>query len=527
MLRRGFGAFVLVVAATAALIVAVPTATALTGSASTHRLSWGVCPEPEGRDPRQQCTTVRVPLDYRRPHGRTIDVWISRVPAARPDLRRGILLSNPGGPGGQGLDMPSFLGLILPAEVTDRYDLIGFDPRGVGYSAPVSCGMTARTPPDLQLPMPAPNGSIERNVTFARETAARCAELSGDLLPYITTANTARDMDAIRAALGEPKLSYLGFSYGTYLGAVYASLFPHRGDRFILDSGVDPRRVWYDQWRTFTIGFAQRFPDFTAWAAARDNIYHLGATPEEVEDLYYAIAAALDAEPIPVPDLFEFNGNVFRLITFQELYDDLNFPELASLWALFVTPSAASLPETAAAVSALRRHTPTPPEIPFDNKVAGLYAVVCGDAAWPRDLPRYQRAVLADRAQFPGTAGFPANLWPCVFWPQRPIEPPVAVTDHGPRNMLILQNLRDPSTPWITGFGLRQALGSRAAFVSVDQGGHGAITTGAACPLAYATEFLVAGRLPAHDRFCAAQPATDNAAVATARQAPQFIAPLW
>lgn len=156
---------------------------------------------------------LQVPLDYRRPGGRQITVAVSRIPAADPATRRGVLLLNPGGPGGEGLDTPSEAG---PAgePLLAAYDLIGCDPRGVGHSTPVTCGLTEAqlTPP---LPYPAPDGSIAANVAFARSAAAACAARSGDLLPYITTANTARDMDRIRQALGTSRLSYYGDSYGT------------------------------------------------------------------------------------------------------------------------------------------------------------------------------------------------------------------------------------------------------------------------------------------------------------------------
>ncbi len=362
-------------------------------------------------------------MDYRKPHGRQIDIAISRIAAAEPGLRRGILLSNPGGPGGAGLDMPSFLAAVLPAEVSARYDLIGFDPRGVGASTPITCGITDPTAVlDLLLPYPAPDGSIARNIEFARTTARNCAAHSGELLPYITTANTARDMDRIRAVLGEPKLSYLGYSYGSYLGAVYTSLFPDRTDRIILDSAIDPNQIWYGVWRQFGPSTALRFPDFTGWAAARNDEYGLGATPEAVAETYFATAAALDREPVVTPGLV-VNGNTYRQISRNLLYNDGDFPLLAAIWQAFAqaTPSAA--------VPALRRAAAQIPaaRIPVDNSIAVLYAIACGDVAWPRDTDLYARNVAVDRRLFPITAGMPANVWPCVFWPYRPLEPPVAV----------------------------------------------------------------------------------------------------
>src|SRR5436190_1372052 len=175
-----------------ALLAALVPPAAAHAAPAAARLTWGACPVSLGgieRDPRQQCASLPVPLDYRNPHGRRISVEVSRIATAKPELRRGVLLFNPGGPGGSGLDLPSELLRLLPTAVTDRFDLIGFDPRGVGYSTPVTCGISPDVPSDLPLPYPAADGSIARNVAFGRDTARSCAQLSGDLLPYITTAN--------------------------------------------------------------------------------------------------------------------------------------------------------------------------------------------------------------------------------------------------------------------------------------------------------------------------------------------------
>jgi pimeloyl-ACP methyl ester carboxylesterase len=510
-----------VIAATAAMLL-TPTPGYATDSAPTP--SWGPCPGVPGvdHDPRQQCATLRVPLDHRKPDGRKIDLAISRIPAAKPSLRRGILLSNPGGPGVEGLNMPSALAGALPTAVSDRYDLVGFDPRGVGHSTPVTCGMPADLPIDLVIPFPAADGSIDRNVAFARKVANDCAARSGDLLPYITTANTARDMDVIRGALHERTLSYLGGSYGTYLGAVYTTLFPQRSDRIVLDSAVDPKLVWYDQWRAWNTGFALRFPDFTTWAAAHDPTYHLGSTPEAVARTYDDLTARLDKDPTSLPDGRVVDGNTLRAFTFSELYSDYAFPELAESWQ-----SLAGRGGSPAGLTALRTASgparPATAEVPADNLRAAQLAVVCDDPSWSRDVATYANNVAVDRRLYPRTAGFPANVWPCVFWKNQPVEAPVAVTGKGPRNVLILQNLRDPATPWATGYGMRQALGQRAAMVSVDQGGHGVyMANDAPCANDITTAFLTDGVLPAHDRLCAGQPPSDlNAKRSAPRLVPQ------
>lgn len=494
---------------------AVPIGSGAVHGAGPAAFVWGDCPPVEvsgvTRDPRQQCAGLSVPLEYRAPHGRTITVEVSRIATAKPGQRRGVLLFNPGGPGGSGLDFPDELLPLLPTAVTDAYDLIGFDPRGIGYSTPVSCGIPVSIPVDLRLPYPGPDGSIDRNVAYGRQTAQGCAHLSGDLLPYVTTANTARDMDRIRAALHEPKLSYLGYSYGTYLGAVYTTLFPQHSDRILLDSAVDPHLVWYQLFRTWDQAIALRLPDFTRWAAARDATYHLGATQAAVQATYDALTTRFDHDPVTLPSGLVIDGNLVRELTRSALYNDSSFRAMAKAWAQLAALAAGATPAPAlaAAITALdprRQPSGGTAQIPADNETAALYAVVCGDVGWPRSPGTYVRNVARGRALFPDTAGMPDNLWPCAFWPTRPVEPPVAVTDRGPRNVLILQNLRDPATAWVSGFGLRKAMGKRATFVSIDQGGHGAyLVTDAPCVADIATAFLTTGALPGHDTFCPGQ----------------------
>lgn len=456
-------------------------------AAAHPAVHWGDCPPPVPgtfRHPELRCATVRVPVDYRRPHARTIDITISRVPTAEPGLRRGVILTNPGGPGERGLDLRGRLATWLPAAVLDRYDLVGMDPRGVGSSAPIDCGIDPRTPVDLVLPYPAPDGSISRNVAFARSAAAGCVGNAGDLLRHVTTANTARDLDAVRAALGERRVSYYGQSYGTYLGAVYRSMFPDRVDRMVLDSGVDPRLVWRDQWRTWRDAVPLRLADLTTWVAARDATYHLGTTSDEVTRRYSQLAARLDRVPVTLPDGTVVSGNVLRELTRAYLVDDELFPLLADGWRFLDTGVG------------------SPPPVPaFDgNFIAAFYAIACNDASWPRDPARYARDVAADRRRSPLTAGMPANIWPCAFWPSR-TEPTVTVTGGGRRNVLVLQQTRDPATSLTSGAGLRAVLGRAAAMITVDGGGHLVFGRGT-CADQATTTYLTTGELPVQDRSC-------------------------
>jgi pimeloyl-ACP methyl ester carboxylesterase len=460
---------------------------------------WGPCPEPT---PGQECATVPVPLDYSTPRGRTIDIAVSRVRATNPALRRGVILLNPGGPGGSGLPLPAVLAQVMPQSVLERYDLIGFDPRGIGSSAPVTCALTpAQMDVTLFIPWPAPDGGIDANVAYSRAAAQSCANApTADLLPFITTANTARDMDRIRAALGEPKISYLGYSYGTYLGAVYTSLFPQRSDRIVLDSNVHPGKIWREVFRAWGPAVELRFGDFASWAAERDATYGLGATPEAVRGTWFALVARLDAAPATLPDGTVVTGNVLREATRGAMYTDAAFPDLATVLQ-FINEGEGAVAAALAAVF---------PPIPEDNGFVSTWAVLCDDADWPESPERYRRDVARDRALFPIAGGMAANIWPCAFWATEPRERPVRISRHGPRNVLVVQGTRDPATPEDGGRAMRRALGDRAQLVTVDVGGH-AIAYGLnanvnRCADDSVTAFLLSGQLPRDDAFCPAEP---------------------
>ncbi|MEU0793453.1 alpha/beta fold hydrolase [Amycolatopsis sp. NPDC005961] len=466
-------------------------------------LPWGPCPAAApgtARDPRLTCAKVKVPLDYGHPDGASIEVGISRLGATDPAKRHGVLLLNPGGPALPGLDTPSAMAPTLPKSVLDGYDLIGFDPRGVGTSTPQSCGLDNLSIAAL-FPYPAADGSIDANVQAARATAAKCAAKPD--LRYFTTANTARDLDRVREALGEAKISYWGQSYGTYLGTVYRALYPARTDRMILEGNVDPAHVWAGEAESWGKGMAERFPDAAAVAAAQNAALGLGATPEEVTRNYLALADRLDRRPAPVPGTPQaLSGALLRGVTYALLLHNDTLPVLAQVWK-----AAADLADghvTDADGKVLQQvfaDSPAAPGVPADNQATVFLALTCGDAEWSHDVGSYAQRTAADRKAWPLSAGMPANIWPCAFWPQ-PIEKPVAVTTGGARNTLILQNRRDHATPWDSGVGLHRALGDGAAFVGVDNGGHYVYHEGSACADNATVAFLDTGRLPDQDLDC-------------------------
>ncbi|MEV7778312.1 alpha/beta hydrolase [Kitasatospora sp. NPDC088351] len=528
------------------------TAPARTAPARTA-LAWGACPAPTPnangtvtpRDPRQQCASLRVPRDYRHPEAGSITLEISRIRTATPAHRHGDLLVVPGGPGGSGLDHPSRMATQLPPAVLDHDDLIGLDERGIGNSAPVACGLPpADRSAALAYPFPAPDGTITANLAHAHRVADSCAARTGGYLADITTANSARDLDRVRAALGDPRISYLGTSYGTYLGEVYATLFPARTDRVVLDSVVAPGGE-RQALGLLGQGAEDAFPDLAAWLAAHDSTLHLGADPAAVRATYDRLTARLDTTPLVLGDGRVLTGNALRTVTYATLVSPAYYPTAAAVWQRAATtppttpaayyPTAAAVWQRAAttppttpaayyptAAAVWQRAAATPPAAPAatppttpaaamsaaadgpagplpgvvpDNFIAAQDAVLCGDTPWPRDSAYYAARTAADRIRHPLTNGMPGNVWPCAFWHYRPAEPPVRITGAGPRNILLLQDLRDPDTPLTGARRTRRALGHRAALLTVDAAGHGVDFADPRVrdPL---TAFLLTGRLP-------------------------------
>ncbi|MEU5345981.1 MULTISPECIES: alpha/beta hydrolase [unclassified Streptomyces] len=496
MTKTRRNAALLAASATVLSLAAPLAATASTpaSSSSPQPLAWAKC-EGSGLDPRQECATVQVPMDYSEPDGRKIGIAVSRIPSEKPAARRGALLLIPGGPGGSSLDSPSGKGQKLPQDVRDAYDLIGFDPRGLGRSAPVGCGLETG---DLALsklrPWPAPDGSVTENMVTARRMSDACTRNGGELIRHLSTANNARDIDRVRAALGERKLSAWGTSYGTYVGAVYSQLFPHRTDRIVLDSNDDPdptkvSRAWlagHEQ------GVEDVFPEFAKWASAPGNPYRLADTADEVRPMFLRLAAHLDREPIPWPGAnpAELNGNVLRQTMLDVLYDPDDFPELAELILAARKGKVPPAPQS-------------PPESVLQN-VAGVGAgTLCNDVAWPKSTAVYQKGVDESRAAYPLTAGMPRNAMLCAAWPYRPKEAPVRITDRGPSTILLVQNERDVATPLRGALKLRAALGKRATMVTVNATGHNSyLSNGNACGDATVSRFLATGERPDEDTYC-------------------------
>ena len=493
----------LLLALSAATVAAVLPAAQSASAAPRTELTWRNC-EVKGGPAGQECADLSVPLDYSEPDGRQLTLAVSRIKSTRPEARRGTLMVIPGGPGSSGVQRLTQKGARLAKEMDGAYDLVAFDPRGVGGSSRANCELdagdrwmvTLRSWPDA-------DGGIEENVARSRRIAEACRRNGGSVLDSLTTGNQARDLDRLREALGEEKISAWGTSYGTYVAAVYAQKFPRHTDRWVLDSSADPnpKRVAQGWMRDMARGADDRFPDFAAWAVHPDRAnegLRLADRAQDVRPLVLDLAARLDRTPVPstTPGV-AVDGKVLLQALQNALYSDSAFSSMARLVKAAQDPAAVQDPE---------RRPVLPPALTqamSDEDAAITVGVICNDVRWTGSVPSYRRAVAAARDTHPLTGGMPANITPCSFW-KAPTEKPVRLTADGPSNILMIQSLKDPATPYTSGLKMREALGARARLVTVEQGGHGLyLGNGNACGDATVTRYLLTGERPEKDAYCA------------------------
>jgi pimeloyl-ACP methyl ester carboxylesterase len=470
-------------------------------SAHQARLTWHPC---GNSGSHLRCARIRVPLDYNRPDGRTITLALSEVPATAPrSQRQGVLLVNPGGPGGAGLSLAPFVAQGLRPAVAARYDIVGFDTRGVGASRPVlhcDSSFFAQERPNY---IPANAAAEQVLIDRAKKYAAGCEQNYGWLLPYMTTANIARDMDRIRAAMGQSKLSYLAYSYGTYIGQVYATLFPRRVHRMVLDSIVDPTGVWYADNIAQDYAFQGRMRAFFGWAARYDRIYHLGTTAAQVSRSWYAARARLDAHPIA-----QERGPAVGPAEFDDTfvvggYDDGYWPQLAAAAASYLHAGS-----TAPLVSIFNQVGKQ-----SENEFAVYNAVECADVAWPRNWAKWD----SDTRKVYRKAPFEAwdNTWfnaACAFWPVHGPAKPMRIGAAGLPGILMLQGTQDAATPYAGAQQARKQLPTARMVIVRGGGNHGQSLAFPAntCINGYLNRYLTNGALPPKagpvDAVCRALP---------------------
>jgi pimeloyl-ACP methyl ester carboxylesterase len=438
-----------------------------------------------------QCSSLQVPLDYSHRGGRKITLALSRVQAtAPPSQRQGVLLVNPGGPGGSGLSLAGDVAESLDPKVASEYDIIGFDPRGVGSSTPaLHCepGFFSGVRPDY---IPASQAAEQVMENRAKTYATDCEKSFGWLLPYMTTEDVARDMDSIRVALGQQKINYFAYSYGTYIGQVYATLFPDRIRRMVLDSTVGPAGVWYTDNIDQDYAFQGRMDAFFAWVARYDSTYHLGSTQAQVQQAWYRVRARLETHPISGPSGPMIGPDEYDDTFLQGGYEDSLWPGLAAALAAYNQTGA-----TKQIVGQFELYGAQ-----NENQFAVYNAVQCSDVNWPRNWAKWN----SDTRRVYRTAPFEAwdNAWfnaACAFWPVKGPAQPLQIKGAGLPGILMLQGTLDPATPYAGAMDAHRLLPSSRIVVVEGGGNHGQSLAFPpnTCVNGYLNRYLDTGRLPA------------------------------
>ncbi|MFF9979330.1 alpha/beta hydrolase [Streptomyces erythrochromogenes] len=480
-----------VAAALASPVTAAPASPAPAAAGAQAALRWSGCATP--RYPTLQCASLKVPLDHDRPAGRTITLALTRVPHTAK-TSQGPLLVNPGGPGGSGRALAGFVASALPKDVAAQYDVIGFDPRGVGKSEPALDCASGHFSPVRPDSVPQDAATEQANLDRVRAFAESCGAKHTDVLPHIGTVSAARDIEVLRTALGADRISYFGYSYGTYLGAVYAKLHPGRVHRLVLDSVVDPTGVWYQDNLSQDLAFDARHKAFLAWVARHDATYRLGTDPAAVEARWYAMRQALRGAPAggkvgpsELEDTYMPGG-----------YYNGYWPSLAEAFAAFAVKK-----DSKPLVAAYERFGAVEPSA--GNSYSVYTAVQCRDSAWPRDWNEWRADMWRTHTKAPFMTW--NNAWynaPCAFWPTEPLRAP-DVTNADLPPALLLQATDDAATPFDGAVSMREKLSGSALVVEEGGGNHGIALSGNKCLDEKVAAYLRTGQ--AADASCPAQAA--------------------
>jgi len=492
-MRRVFSALFSLVLATAAAVATTPAAGAT--------LTWGSCGRflsHPAEVPSAQCTTLPVPVDYDNPGGAQVQLAVIRIPAAGP--RIGALLINPGGPGASAVDAVAAMGAGLAgSEISRRFDLVGFDPRGVGHSTPpLRCQTDAEFDAYRREPMvdysPAGVAHIEQ---IYRQLAQRCLDRNGrGFLANVGTASVARDMDVVRQALGDDQINYVGFSYGTELGTAYVERFGDHVRAMVLDGAIDPNVGPIEENINQQAGFQTAFNDYAA-DCARSSDCPLGTDPAQWDNSFHQLVDPLVTSPAHTPDPRGLGYADATTGTVNALYTP-------QFWK-FLTSG----------LLGLRRGT-DPGDLlmladeyygrnakgHYDNSQDVFNAVRCVDAPVPTDPAAWvdadrrmrQVAPFLSYGQFTGHA--PRDL--CAFWPVPATSSPAPAAPVAPGKVAVVSTTHDPATPYQAGVDLAHELG--APLITYEGTQHTVVFNGDQCVDGAVTSYLVDGVVPGNLR---------------------------
>ena len=458
-----------------------------------QKLAWAPCKD----KPQMQCADVKVPLDYKKPGDKTITVAMAKVPAAN-GKPIGSLFVNPGGPGESGIDLVSGADKIFSKALRDQYDIVGFDPRGVGSSTAVDCVSDAELGKylDSEFDLSTPEGKKAEKAQ-AEKFAKGCKDKSGDLLAHVGTESAARDLDVLRGLVGDKKLNYFGFSYGTSLGGMYANLFPKKAGRLVLDGALDPQfggaRMGYEQ----TIGFEKAFERYAEYCVKGGNC-PLGSSVDAAKKKMRALFDQAFKKPFPTADPKRpLNRNMLKYGVMLAMYSTAYRPYLdTGLSQLIKNNDGSFLLEWYDLASGRQGGKFK------NNSNEARTAINCADypASSPSVTKKYQEKLKKEAPLFgAGSDGERTDL--CSLLPYHPKSNPGPYTAKGSAPIVVIGTRHDPATPYHWAQALHKTL-ENSVLLTWEGDGHLAYRRAGSCIKAPVDKYLLTGEVPKDGLVC-------------------------
>ena len=458
-----------------------------------QRLTWISCGGPF------LCTDLTVPIDYSNPGGERMQLSLVKYPATSPKKRLGSLLVNPGGPGASGVEYAYAAEYIVSKQVLESYDLVGFDPRGVGGSSAERCLTNSETDRLIEANGPPVDGlSMETLAESSKMLAMRCEEKLGNRLKFLGSVDVVRDMDLMRQVLGEAKLNFLGKSYGTYLGLVYTSMFPKNVGRFVLDGVVDPKLSANELNKAQAVGFEIALDAFLTDCITKKSCFFQG-TLEEARDEVTRLQEQVAEQALTGKDDRLATGSILVLAMVASLYDsETGWGALNKALKDIYRGAGKRLFDLVDDYVVRDANGRYPSN---ENEIA--YIVNCIDRIDDASPER----LASDAKKFASFAPHfgPYIAWstlPCHYWPYEPVRPPVELNGAGAADFIVIGTTRDPATPynWATEV---TAKFESAFLITADGDGHTGHGRGSSCVDSAVDTYLLSGELPARPLRCA------------------------
>jgi pimeloyl-ACP methyl ester carboxylesterase len=457
-----------------------------------QQVSWTNC------GGRFECGTLTVPLTYEQPDGQTIELDLVRLPAEDPSKKIGSLVLNPGGPGGSGIEYARAARAVLTGDIIERYDIVGFDPRGVGSSTPIECLTDRQLDRFLDLdPNPEADEDVATTVAVAKRFGPRCENRAPELTPNIGTPFVARDLDILRQTLGDEQLNYLGKSYGTFIGALYADLFPSRVGRLVLDGAVDPKLTTAEISKGQALGFEVALKRWAQWCADQRDC-PVGDDPDAGVQQIAEFLQQLEIDPIPAESGRPLTAAQATNGIVGSLYSKDSWEGL--IYALQSAFDGDGLGLQSLADWLTERR----PNGTFrSNATQAMYAVNCIDRPdrWDPEQTQAQAQEWSQEAPVFGAALAWGNL-PCYFWPAPAVDKPRAITAAGAAPIVVVGTQYDPATPYPWSVSLAEQLESGVLVSWMDADGHTAYYSGSRCIDKAIDAFYLEGTVPEDGLEC-------------------------